>query len=164
MYLDNCKTLDDVKQAYKQWAHKLHPDVPGGSEKAMKALNNEYDTTIERLNRTGAAAADNTATEMAEYKVVITALINLAGLQIELCGRWLWISGDTRRHKEVLKAAGCKWAAKKLMWYWYPAGAGTYSRHNTPIEKIRHKYGSTIVSAGSACNMAVNGIYNNQKS
>lgn len=158
MYLDNCKTLDDVKQAYKQWARKLHPDAPGGSERAMKDLNNEYDAAVERLSRVNAAdnnqTANNTAATMAAYKAVIMALIRLNGITIELCGSRLWISGNTRAHKDTLKAAGCMWAAKKGMWFWRPSGAATHSRHNTPMDKIRYKYGSTIISAGGAGNMA----------
>ncbi len=29
----------------------------------------------------------------------------------------VWIGGETKPHKDKLKAAGCKWAPKKKMWY-----------------------------------------------
>lgn len=29
----------------------------------------------------------------------------------------VWVGGETKPHKDALKAAGCKWAPKKKMWY-----------------------------------------------
>ena len=37
MYLDKAKTLEDLKQQYRAWTKKLHPDC-GGSDEQMKAL------------------------------------------------------------------------------------------------------------------------------
>ena len=81
------------------------------------------------------------------FKDVLKILIHLSGLKIELCGKWLWISGNTKEHIEALKAAGCKLAAKKKMWYWRPAdSASTQKREARSMAFIRKKYGSVKIN------------------
>ena len=72
-----------------------------------------------------AEQAEQARADADAYRAVIMQIIRLAGLEIELCGAWLWVSGETRAHKDALKAAGLRWSAKKSMWYWRPAEAGS---------------------------------------
>ena len=112
-YFINCKNLDELKKAYKAAAMKNHPDM-GGDTATMQAINAEYSARFEVLKRSQneQAAEDTTGrthatTESAgDFIAIIAALLKLDGLEIELCGRWLWIGGNTREHKEALKAAG----------------------------------------------------------
>lgn len=39
-------TQDQIKTEYRKLARKWHPDKPGGSEMAMKIINNEYNFLI----------------------------------------------------------------------------------------------------------------------
>lgn len=48
MYFDACKSLEELKRAYKKLALENHPDM-GGNVDVMKAINCEYDRTFERL-------------------------------------------------------------------------------------------------------------------
>ena len=41
------------------------------------------------------------------------ALRGFGGLVWEVCGTWLWASGNTKEHKEVLKSLGFHYASKK---------------------------------------------------
>lgn len=141
------KTLDDLKKAYRKLAMKHHPDV-GGSTQDMQEINAEYDRLFARLKDRHNAQADaghGTRTEETtdDYKRIIDILIKLDGLNIELCGSWLWIGGDTRKHKDALKAAGCQWCSKKKLWSWHPAGQRKrYYKGNKDMTYIRSKYGS----------------------
>ena len=71
-----------------------------------------------------------------------------ADMSLEVCGSWLWIDGETYKHKDVLRQAGCKWAVKKRMWYWKPAN---YSRpwfkssREYSLDDIRNEHGSLRV-------------------
>ena len=141
------RTLDDLKKAYRRLAMKHHPDV-GGSTQAMQEINAEYDKLFSQL-KTGYnawASANNrhtTEEQPDDFKRIIEILIKLDGLDIELCGSWLWIGGNTRKHKEALKAAGCQWCSKKKLWSWNPAGKRYHSYRGTKsMEQIRTKYGS----------------------
>ena len=51
--------------------------------------------------------------EKQELLEKIVALKQLPGLEINLCGSWVWIGGDTKPNKDALKPLGCWWAAKK---------------------------------------------------
>ncbi len=59
---------------------------------------------------------------------------SLAGVHVDTVGSWLWVTGDTRAHKDALKAAGFLFSAKKGAWYWKPAGSAPKTR--------RARYGS----------------------
>lgn len=153
-------TMDELKQAYRRLAVKYHPDCPGGSEAAMKALNNAYDAAVARIARTerratssGAREYDEaaTASEAAAWRDTLLTLLKLAGLEIELCGRWLWMTGDTYQHRAALKALGCRWSGTKKAWYWHaPDDGGAHSRRRVDMATIRAKYGSQIYSSQSS--------------
>lgn len=71
----------------------------------------------------------------------IEAALNM-GLTVELMGLWVWVTGDTKPHKEELKAAGFKWAPKKETQPWYFAGVPTFNRKPQSLDAIRNAYGS----------------------
>ena len=144
------KNLDELKAEYRRLVKKYHPDC-GGSVGIMKEINNEHDRLFEELKAKHNAKADeyHQTTETAEeFREIIEALLNLDGLVIELCGSWLWISGQTMKHKEALKAAGCRWSSNKKMWYWRHEEDGRrWHKGNRTIGEIRTKYGSQVFTA-----------------
>lgn len=149
-YFTNVNTLDELKAAYRRLAMQYHPDR-GGDVETMKAINNEHDALFEILKQqhNAAADADHQTTETAEeFRDVITSLLRLPGLSVELCGRWLWIGGATRTHKDALKALGCRWCSVKKLWSWHHAeDSDRRYRGKRTIDDIRTKYGSQVFSA-----------------
>jgi len=75
----------------------------------------------------------------------INAVVTCKGINIEVCGNWVWLSGDTKPHRDAIKAAGFKWASKKLMWYFRPEEWSSSNRKNTSIDDIREAHGSIKV-------------------
>lgn len=107
-YFENVKTLNDLKAEYRRLAMANHPDL-GGSTAVMQEINAAYDRLFAVLKDAHNAAADeeHQTNEMPhEFRDIITALLRMDGLKIELCGCWLWITGNTRAHKDELKALG----------------------------------------------------------
>lgn len=145
MFFDNVKTLDELKSAYKKLALKNHPDM-GGDLRTMQAINAEYDKEFAVLKDKHNATAANgkTTTEMPEeFRTIIEKIINLEGIEIELCGTWVWVGGDTYPHKNAIKAAGFKWSRNKKMWYWHHAEQGEkWTRGRKSMDEIRSTYGS----------------------
>lgn len=147
--------IEDLKQAYFKLAKQYHSDV-GGNDEIMKEINSEYSELHKRLKdvhrsmnsaETGAEFY-NARTETAEcpedFINIVRELLKLK-LDIELCGRWLWIGGNTRAVKEQLKALGCKWSQKKALWSWhYPEDSTLHYKGRKPwtMEQIRRGYGS----------------------
>ena len=152
-YFVNCKTLDELKKQYRRLAMKYHPDM-GGSTEIMQQINAEHDTLFEMLKKQHNASADEyhqTTETAAEFRDIIDFLMTLDGVVAELCGRWLWIGGNTREHKEALKAAGCHWCQNKGLWSWHYAedGCGYHKGRKRSMAEIRAKYGSTTFRRGA---------------
>ena len=133
-------TAETILIAFRRAAMKYHPDR-GGSTEMMQAVNAAY-AALEGFTGTAAVADQEGYGEA--LNEAINALTGL-GLSLEVCGLWLWVSGDTRTHKESLKAAGYRWASKKMQWYFRPDGWKSTSRGAFSMNDIREKYGSESV-------------------
>ncbi len=152
MYLDNAKTIEELKRLYRSWTKKLHPDC-GGTDAEMKALNLEYERFFEILKNKHNATADEahqTTETAAEFIEILEALRNCHGLIIELCGSWLWISGNTFENRDTLKAASCRWSKGKAKWYWRHEEDRTGRKHKSmTMDWIRTRYGSETITGAA---------------
>lgn len=84
-----------------------------------------------------------------ELQGIVDALKDV-DVDVELCGSWLWISGDTRPHKELLKGLKCRWSRRKARWYYCPEKSrkGYFGkRREVTMPKIRLMYGSEQLQA-----------------
>ncbi len=139
VYLKDCSTRQELKNRYKALARELHPDF-GGTTENMIQLNNEFDYLFDRVTTT---KQEQSSPETAkQYMEVVQHLIAIPGITIELCGTWLWITGDTKPVKELLKAAGFRFAGKKAAWYWHAGDYKKRSRRKLSLTEIRALYGS----------------------
>ena len=127
---------------------KFHPDRAGGSNEMMSAVNQ----AIEAIREWYAAGNDELRShdKPSGYgdllAAAIAAVVELQGISIEICGSWIWITGDTKPHKEAFKAAGFKWGAKKSAWYFRPAGYQSRGRGKWSLDEIREYHGSQSVA------------------
>lgn len=145
MYFTNCKTLEELKKAYRIAAMANHPDR-GGDPEIMKQINTEYDIMFDRLKNIHNAKAEpeqQTTETPEEFRDIVMKLIILQGIEIELCGSWIWISGKTYENREALKACGCRFSHNKKMWYWrHEEDSSAYHGKPISMDDIREKYGS----------------------
>ncbi len=132
-------TQEVVVRAYRQAAKIYHPDRNPAGLEMMKLVNLAYET----LKDFEGTVSDSAFTDYGEkLNTALNSIIDL-GLTVEICGCWIWVSGDTRTHRTVLKQAGFLWASKKQAWYFRPANqkkrrcGAAWS-----MEKIRANYGS----------------------
>lgn len=144
MYFEGVKTIDELKLRYKALAIKNHPDM-GGDLEAMKAINVEYDKVFNRLkNRHNEDADDDSRVDEIpeQFREIINSLLHLNGITIELCGSWIWVSGETYPHRAALKEAGMRWSKSKGSWYWTAKFSTKRVRGCSSMKEIRMKYGS----------------------
>lgn len=150
-YFENVKTLDELKKQYRRLAMKYHPDM-GGSTEAMQQINAEHDALFEMLKKRHNASADEyhqTTETAAEFRDIIDFLMKFDDLEVELVGSWVWCGGNTKPHKDELKAAGFRWSQNKARWYWHHPEAGhKWRRGKATMDEIRRKYGSQVFSGG----------------
>ena len=142
-------TLDQVKDAYRRAALKFHPDRNPGGLEMMKAVNAAWDY-LKGLDWADAARpVNNEAGPNADYgdalNAAINAAINLEGIDLELIGAWIWVTGNSYPHRATLKAAGFRWASAKMQWYFRPAEWASAGRGSWSMDKIRASYGSSAV-------------------
>lgn len=152
-FFTNCTTLDELKKEYRRLAMLHHPDH-GGDTATMQAINGEYSETFARLKDQHNATADEahqTTEAPEEFIAIISQLLRFPGLTVELCGSWLWVTGDTYSIKDQLKAAGCRWSSSKKSWYWYhPEEGHRWHKRTASMAEIRTKYGSQTYKGRTA--------------
>ncbi len=147
MFFQNCTNLDELKKAYRAACLANHPDC-GGDCETMKKINIEYKEVFEKLKKFQNQAAEKgeakkTTETPEEFIEIVNKLLVLEDIEVELCGSWLWIAGDTFNYKDELKQAGCLWSRSKRKWYWRHAeDSCRWSRGSSNMAEIRDKYGS----------------------
>lgn len=146
-YFTNIKTLDDLKKEYRRLVMLNHPDR-GGDLETMKIINLEYEQKHEELKHAwnSTHGEDQQCTEAPEeFREIIEALVKMEDVTSELCGQWIWISGNTYNHKDELKSLGCRWSSNKKMWYWrHESESHKYHKSKKTMDEIRAKYGSQV--------------------
>ncbi|WP_195604443.1 J domain-containing protein [Clostridium tyrobutyricum] len=138
-YFENIKTVEELKEKYRRLALKYHPDM-GGTNEEMAEINNQYDVLFKKLKEGNQESPVDDG-----FKEVINKIINL-NVKIEICGSWIWVSGDTKPYRKELKSAGLWWANKKKMWYWHSKEDRKKRRSNMSMQEIREKYGTKTVN------------------
>ena len=135
-------TSKDIKQAYRKAAQKYHPDRSPASLEMMQLVNAAYDVLRDVENGVEAKGDNH------DYGDLVNAALNAImglGLTIEICGAWVWLTGNTKPHKEVLKSAGFMWAPKKMQWYFRPDDFKSRNHKAWSMDEIRNRYGSDII-------------------
>ena len=96
-WFKDCKTAEQGKQLYHEYAHKFHPDN-GGTGNELKEINVEFkqwwayykDIHANSEGKTYHSAESTTETAE-EFMDIIRNLSGLPDIEVELCGSWLWI-------------------------------------------------------------------------
>lgn len=146
-------TIEEAKRQYHQLVLKHHPDR-GGKEEDMKAVNAEWDYLKNHNfniheSKSGSVYTDerqDVADEVTErFADIISALIRLEGIGIEICGSFVWVSGETYQWKDELKELGFRWSRKRQMWYLAPFKKRKWATDMT-MDEIRARHGSLVVA------------------
>jgi len=148
-YFTKCENLQELKQLYYKLALKHHPDRDGGSVEVMQIINNEYEYLSKNLIFDNVEFSDNrktyetqAATDILEK---INLIVNIAGLNIEIIGSWLWITGNTYANRDYLKENGFIFSRPKSAWYFHSGNFRKTSKKNFSIDDLRYTFGSEKV-------------------
>jgi len=156
-HFSSVTSLDELKLQYKKLAFKNHPDR-GGKTEVMQEINSEYEQLLNRIineaskdqyqdsseNGRGFWSSRSEHSEVEKkVKQTIDAIINLDGLDIEIIGVWVWVSGDTKQHKDKLKEAGFVWNRVQCKWVFI--GKKSNGRGRMTLDQMRELHGSQKV-------------------
>jgi hypothetical protein len=150
---DACKILgltgsitpELTKKIYRQACAQYHPDRNRAGLEMMKMVNTAYQFIKDLTD--DIMITDTQAQYGEEVSAALNVIISITEFEIEICGAWVWVGGDTKIHKELLKENGFKWASKKKVWYFRPEAERSFSRGKLSLDEIRTKYGSQRMSS-----------------
>jgi hypothetical protein len=145
------KDIDSLKKQYFKLAKKYHPDS-GGTTVQFQHLQSEYEKLLKSLLNGSSFTTGQKENELELDKAmrhIVDSLISIENINIELIGKWLWISGNTYPIRAILKSVGLIFIKKDAVPYWVYKGVESYSRGGTSMEDIKKKYGSSKIEKPS---------------
>jgi len=137
--------VDSLKKAYFKLAKVYHPDA-GGTKEQFQKLQKEYDGLFKTIMSGSNLSANDIANEIEldeNLRKAVDAIIGIPQLNLELIGKWIWVSGNTYPIRNELKNAGFMFAPVKKMWYY--KGIESAGRGKLTIDEIRKKYGTQAI-------------------
>jgi hypothetical protein len=140
---DGCGNANDLLKRYKQLAMLHHPEK-GGSVDVMKKIYQDYLLMLKSEELALSRLPEDQQKDLKNFPRLIKELLIL-DLDLEMCGSWLWISGNTFDHRDKLKELGLRYSPNKKMWYFRPSGETSNNSSPVDMEWIRSKYGSDAI-------------------
>jgi hypothetical protein len=149
-FFHSVTTAEEAKKMYRKLAKQFHPDC-GGDNETMAKIVNEYEQVMKGFS---SESEINDA-----YRAIIDAIINFDGLEIEIIGTWVWVSGNTYVAKDKLKELGFKWANGKKAWYWHEAEYKAFHKKKFSLDEIRGMHSTkTVKTSGKSTRGALAGV------
>jgi len=152
-YFVNIETLEDLKKQYYALMLRWHPDKQGGCSETAKAINIEYEMLFETVKNKHRNKDDviyesyhSTDETPEDFMNIINELLKHRGLIVEVCGLFIWVSGETKTHKEILKQLNFKYSSNKIAWYLTYKGYRKRSNDIWDMDRIRDSFGSKVYS------------------
>jgi hypothetical protein len=158
--------IDDLRKQYFKLAKKYHPDT-GGTTAQFQKLNDEHERLLNKLlngSKLNEAEKKNEIEIDEAIKVIIDNIINIQNINIEVVGKWLWISSDTfgftTSTYNALNSAGLRYIKKGGRPYMIYAGVQSKSKGKMTKEDIDKKYGKTTFTPKKP--NSLNGVITNK--
>ena len=153
-YFTNCKTEEQVKEAFTKWAKELHPDN-GGDAEAFKQMMNEYKKAFDACKGIHTNKDGETYTKESNYTAeafadIIEKIIHFENVTIEIIGSWIWVSGNTFTYKDNLKALHFFYSKNKKAWYHNGDEKKSHRKGHYSMNELRARWGAEEIETEKA--------------
>ena len=154
---EDLKDVNTLRAAYKRLLIKYHPDNnKNDTTGMMQEINAEYDKLFEQIKyayENSEAYTNQTDRQKQAYdwekdkqlRAIIAALSKFAGPEIELCGTWVYVRGETYPYRKELKVLGMNYNRQKTCWIIHFADYYKHHKKSLSMSHIRDKYGSVVI-------------------
>lgn len=143
-YFEGVKNFEELRQAYKRLIRQYHPDLHQENKeeytRIMAEIIKQYEDLEKVISRTTEGRKQSAEYRAINFTEVINQLINLDRLVIEIVGSWIWLSGNTYPHKEIIKKVGFQWSKKHKKWYMSPT-EWDGKKTKLTLDQIKAKHG-----------------------
>jgi hypothetical protein len=157
-WFQNINNINDLRTQYKKLLVLYHPDNHPNEDTTsiIQEINVEYETLFKRLKEgfeqspSYEKASEKTRQfydweKDSQIRNIIKELSRFHGIQIEICGIWIYVSGNTFPYKNEFKALGLKWNKKKMCWFIHFDEYYKRSNKVLSMDRIRDLYGSSVI-------------------
>jgi hypothetical protein len=158
-YFKGFTNEEEIKAKYKELAKTWHPDLGGCTEK-MKIINAQYEEVLTgKYQRDGKSLSEIDDLLQKDFilRSKMNEILGLSDLIVEVCGSWIWLTGNTKEHKDKIKEANFMWSHNKKAWYWRAEEKKCrfkYKHKPESLDSIRYRFGSTSVKTDNFSKIA----------
>lgn len=139
-YFDGCGSLDEIKMKYKGYIERYLPRKGyRGNKRLIRSIDREYRSI--RTQETFSQVNSLIRLDYTNFQFLIRELVEM-GLDIEMCGKWLFVTGPTGENENELLALGFRFSPSIGMWCYRPVGFDAPDIESLNIEYIRKTCGS----------------------
>lgn len=75
-----------------------------------------------------------------DFKSIINKIITFRDCKIEIIGNWIWVSGNTKYYKEILKSLKFNWIKNKNAWAYHQDKYFKKSKKEFTLEDLRNSF------------------------
>lgn len=126
VYFKNVKSIQELKTQYRNLIIKYHPDLNPNEDttKIMQEINSQYDELFTKVknqfvNANGEIYEKQNQENSEDFKNILNRVVTFKHCKIEIIGNWVWVSGNTKFYKEILKSLKFKWINNKKAWAYH---------------------------------------------
>lgn len=152
-YFNATMDIKELRSLFHKFCISMHPDK-GGNHNDFIDMKNEYDYTLlivsgnerEKAFKENREPFFNFESEK-EIAEMIQKIVRVKGIIVEICGSWIWLTGNTFPVHDTIHAFGFKFSRQKKAWYFSPYMAKKKVKGRYNMNKIRSTFGSVIIES-----------------